>query len=175
MEQATKDLTTHATVAMEAPEHLRIQKIEEAQLAWATTAADFWRAHSGGNSAEAKPTTPAKLHRSKAAIFLAASQHQLQAACGRGWEAFVVPAVDTPRPPPSAWPAITVSLDQGSDGWAAMNFLCWHKRVNALVIPDASHRVWNDTENALKAAGLWPTCLLGIVLLNLDIWALGTE
>ena len=66
-----------------------------------------------------------------------------------------------------------MSLDQGSDGWAAVNFLVWHKRCNALVVPDPSHRVWSDCENAIKDSGLWPSCLAGVVLLNLDIgpWA----
>ena len=165
--QATKDLTTGVTIALEAPSHLRPAALEQAQAEWSQTAADFWRAHGGaGAETPKKGKTPANQHRSKAGIWLAASHHMLQSATGRGWEQWLVPEEDPPGF--SARPTLTVSIDQGSDGWSAMNFLCRAKRANCLVIPDTSHRLWNDCEAAIKDSLLWPSCLCGIVLLNLD-------
>jgi hypothetical protein len=84
--QATKDLSTEATMALDAPAHLRAGMLEEASAAWGSSATDFWRAHT--TETKAKPVP--KLQRTKAWSWLAATQHQLQAGLGVGWEHFLL-------------------------------------------------------------------------------------
>jgi hypothetical protein len=49
---------------------------------------------------------------------------------------------------------MTLCIDQGSDGWAAKNFLI-HKGVCLTVLADDSHRKWNNATLALKAFTQW--------------------
>ena len=74
-----------------------------------------------------------------------------------------------PLPPdPASWRCLTASLDQGTDGWAAVNFLQSHLHINMYVIHDASHRVWNDIQLALQDAKLWSLMLAFMVGCNAD-------
>ena len=65
-------------------------------------------------------------------------------------------------------PHLSIHIDQGSDGWAACMFLCFEKRLNATVIFDSSHRVWNDCRLALQRSNLWGVVLLTTIVYNLD-------
>eukprot|EP00971_Amphidinium_carterae_P293827 5833422-Amphidinium_carterae.1 len=91
----------------------------------------------------------------------------LMVASGRGWSQFQVDAEENLRPPAVEWPVAVVSVDQGSDGWCATHFLeaCRH---NVVVLPDMSHRVWNDLQLSLQDSALYAWCLCTLVLMNLD-------
>ena len=130
---------------------------------WHTAAADWCRAQAGKSVSEA--TKRQELFRKKAYEWLLASNHALEIMFGRGWKSFVVGEGCTDEA--AAWPCITCALDQGSDGWSAVHYL-QHCKVNMLIVNDASHRVWNDCQLALKDSGCWGLCLVGLVLLNLD-------
>ena len=158
-------------MAQEAPAHLQAAEVSQAIAEWEMTTADFWKAHAV--DAENKPKPPQKLFRSKAWSWLAATDHQLRAFTGRGWDAWYQPSEPSERKPYLEWTFVTVSLDQGSDGWSAVSYMAWHRHCNIYIALDASHRVWNDVEGAIRSEGLWSTCLLGIVLLNMDVgpWA----
>ena len=49
--------------------------------------------------------------------------------------------------------ALAVSTDQGSDGWSACNWLLYSSNARCAILPDMSHRAWNDLKEALAASG----------------------
>lgn len=165
--QAMKDMTTPVSLALDSPAHTMTAALDDATQQWQATAVEFWRAHT--TVASERPQSAAKLQRTKAWWWLVATNHQLQAGVGRNWTFWCQPSSLADRGPPSTWPGVTVSIDQGSDGWAAVNFLAFKLECNIMVVHDASHRVWNDVAGAIKRVRLWPTCLVGIILLNLDV------
>ena len=161
--EVTRDLLTSVTLQfLDRPDPEKAL-VRQAKRDWATAAAEWCRGQTG-KVVESKPKAP-QLYRKKAYEWFLASNHALEVMCARGWKSFVVAEDSTSEP--SSWPCVTCALDQGSDGWSAVHFL-QHCRVNILIVHDASHRVWNDCQLALKASGCWSLCLVGLVLLNLD-------
>ena len=61
---------------------------------------------------------------------------------------------------PPTLPTLSLHMDQGSDGWSAGMYLTNAVHLNLLLIPDTSHRCWNDCRQALKDAKLWGLVLL---------------
>ena len=55
---------------------------------------------------------------------------------------------------------LTVSLDQGSIGWAATWFLAYYMKMPVVPLPDPHHRMWNDVRLSLQDAQLWDTVML---------------
>lgn len=136
------------------------------QEAWRKMATRFWFGHS--TPEEARATTGAKIHRVMAKHWLWATSHQLESACGCSWRHWQLPADEGERPPAAAWRTITVSIDQGSDGWAATHWLMAEERVVMLLVADTNHRCWNDIELSLRGAGLWQLTLMCTVLIDVD-------
>ena len=75
----------------------------------------------------------------------------LVAATGAGWAAFKLP--EDRSGDPLQWPWVTLTIDQGSDGWSAAFFMM-SIGVNILLLNDASHRVWNDFQLACQDTSL---------------------
>ena len=64
------------------------------------------------------------------------------------------------RAPPGSWPCLTIPIDQGSDGWCAVNWMVWKAGLNVLQLFDPSHRVWNDCQNACKDSFYWASMVV---------------
>ena len=113
-------------------------------------------------------------YRKKTYRWVLATDTMLQNMLGKGWLSWRVPdpaenEVGSVAPLAHRFnPVITVTMDQGGDGWAGAHFMQQKLRVNLLLIGDFSHRVWNDVELALHHSALWRICLLAIVMLNAD-------
>ena len=69
---------------------------------------------------------------------------------------------------PSEWRFLTIAIDQGSDGWCAVFYLCYVLQACIVFAFDPSHRSWNDTAGSLKDAGLHGVILLLIIIMNMD-------
>jgi hypothetical protein len=147
------DLTTAATVAFTASEKA------DGRLRWEQVALGFL----GGKQQEKGPKT---LKRTKVYEWLVATNHMLHVATGAAWLRRKRPAAVSPEEE-RCLPSVTLSIDQGSDGWSAAHYLR-SEGVTLLVLPDQSHRVWNDVKNALQESGVFPQILITIVLLNAD-------
>ena len=63
---------------------------------------------------------------------------------------------------------LTLSIDQGPDGWSAVNWMLYKAKVRLVVLIDSNHRVWNDLKTSFSDAGLWTTVLLWGVFFNLN-------
>ena len=64
-------------------------------------------------------------------------------------------------------PLLTLSLDQGSDGWAAVWWLTFKARLRLVFTFDPFHREHNDILNAIKQAKCWSAVLLTGMVHNL--------
>eukprot|EP00971_Amphidinium_carterae_P328423 6460296-Amphidinium_carterae.2 len=103
------------------------------------------------------------LSRKAAFKWLKGTEHILRLYGHDGWEAFKpLPVVRAGH-----WPYIAVSLDQGSDGYAAMHFLIHKLGVNADLVPDPSHQWHRDVQNTWSALGWGSWTRLLVVPINL--------
>ncbi len=60
------------------------------------------------------------IHRGKVWKWVVCTFHVLWVMCGIGWCGFCQSLDETKRnPDPFQWRSITISIDQGSDGWSA--------------------------------------------------------
>ena len=96
--------------------------------------------------------------------------HCLQLLAGRSLLDYqIIKAPGDPYPAdPASWPSLTISIDQGTDGFCAINFLQSHLHCNIFPIHDASHRVWNDAQLALQDCKLWSLMLAFNIACNCD-------
>ena len=115
-----------------------------------------------GDSKKDRPKAP-KRFRTKAFKWLLCLDYMLE-QLGVPLSQFALPPLQECLP---NQPAITISLDQGSDGWCACNFLAG-KLFCILILPDPSHRCWNDCRLALQDAGVWSAVHLLTICFNLD-------
>ena len=139
--------------------------VHRAVLELNTAATRLWRGARRGIGGE--DVAVRKPQRLKAQEWLLATNNLLLKCAGKSWLHFRV-AGGIEQPPLGTWPSITISSDQGSDAFAAANFLSYSMQCNVLYIADTSHRTWNDTKNALIQAGLWPLIVVGRIVLNVD-------
>eukprot|EP00959_Pyramimonas_sp_CCMP1952_P347958 7288586-Pyramimonas_sp.AAC.1 len=108
-----------------------------------------------------------KQHRGKVWRWLTTTWHHLEVLTGAGWDRFQQPSALDQRRPPLEWPSITLSIDQGGDGWSGAHFLMsWN--ANVLLLFDPSHRVWNDCTLAFRDNGLYYWVLIVITVINID-------
>ena len=156
----TSKLTTSLTLAQETSD---MESLREVQANWRDSAKAFWKSMAGDGA----PKPLAKLHRLKVLRWLAASWMHLVVATGRGWDQFQVAEDPAQRGDPLTWPSVTVTIDQGSDGWSACFFLA-SQFLNVIPFFDMSHRVWNDCQLSIQDCGWWHVALLLVGLMNLD-------
>lgn len=119
-------------------------------------------------SQQAKSEKP--LQRQDAFHWLLCAQHILTSMAGTSLDRFIMRcSKNDPWPSePTSWRSLSIALDQGADGWSACNFLANGCQANVTILPDASHRVWNDSLLAMSDAGLSGAMFGFVVLLNLD-------
>ena len=130
---------------------------------WRDWAEQFWI----GLADDEKEVKIPELHRTKVWHWLVLTWSQLVVATGFGWTQFQQPMDREERGPPLQWPTVTVSIDQGGDGWSACQFLL-SQCICLILLCDTSHRTWNDYQLALHDSGYWYWCICMIVLLNYD-------
>jgi len=142
------------------------ETIERERAEWRRAARAYWQQHAEEDpeAESAKRLTPERRHKSK--VWRLATDRAVQVVCGRGWGSFAVTPDMDANLLPGSWPTVCVSLDQGTDGWAACQYLAFQKKLCVMFYRDPVRRLWNDTLAAVKAAGLWPLCLLATVVLG---------
>jgi hypothetical protein len=138
-----------------------IDKLRERQIKW------LGRAAEAGSAAADKATwRPQKRYRAAGKRWLHHVDRQLTFSLGpdQGLSKFV--------PCPSwgkdakLWPLLTVAMDQGSDGVAAMHWMQRCKRMNVEEVFDFSHNAWNDFKGTVKDCGLWDFFLMFLITVN---------
>ena len=65
-------------------------------------------------------------------------------------------------------PVLTLTIDQGSDGWAAVWWLCYSAMLRLVFVMDPFHREHNDVLDGVKAAGAWSCVLLSGMTHNIN-------
>lgn len=120
----------------------------------------------------------AKQHRKSAYAFLCALHNALSAVVPKGLLAFEPrgdPAGIGEKPQETGAGdstgdnILSLTIDQGSVGWAASQFLLRHESYNLLLLADPNHRSWNDVCASLKLSKLWPVVLMSKVLFDTNI------
>ena len=162
-----RDFRASVALALECGAEKELEhEIEE----WMGKASEFWRGKAAqtGEEKAAKRKARPKLFRVGARDWLASADCMLKATADRSILDYVVTAGMQQAVPPSRWPALTICIDQGSDGMAAVSYLMNRLSCNILVLPDPSHRVWNDCQLALKAAKLWGLTMVMSKVFSLD-------
>lgn len=138
--------------------------IEQQKNLWRKRAAADWSSMSKKADERGEPCR--KRFRSKAYSWLLSSEQQLWACTGRRFADWCFDS-DESRPPWASLPTLSISIDQGCDGWTSCNFLL-SRSVAVVPCKDLSHRLWNDCWNALCHSGLKSVMLLAICVLNAD-------
>ena len=161
-----RDLVTDATMAFTDGD---AGDVAVARHSWYEVAASFWAGQSGADASGScgKGNKQKTLCRAKVFEWLAATAMFLVVATGTGWQQFQQSLDPGARGDARLWKSLTLSIDQGSDGWSAAHFLL-SIGIVLLLVPDQSHRVWNDVQLGLDDAGVWFWALCLIVILNVD-------
>ena len=164
--QVARDSRTTAAMAIEDGD-LAALELEAAD--WRLSAARFLNTNAQGDAAEAVKKKP-RVFRKKAYEWCISVEHCLQLLAGKSLLDYqIIKAPGDPYPAdPASWPSLTISIDQGTDGFCAINFLQSHLHCNIFPIHDASHRVWNDAQLALQDCKLWSLMLAFNIACNCD-------
>ena len=173
---------SEAVIAIHEGDETAVQKVQEEYV---EDAEDFWASmgetgdkllelaesdEEDGDLDAAPKNNPGRknLQRGKVWKWLLITYHMLSMIFGVGWLHWQQPKDLADRAANSLdWPSLTISIDQGSDGWSACHFLR-SIDVNLLLLPDVSHRTWNDTQLAIQDSEMWFWCLICVTLLNMD-------
>lgn len=163
--QVAKDYVNSARLALDTGTK---QDIEAERREWHGAAMSFWAKRGDTCEGERRKKKPARI---KSYAWLCSVEHQLRICTGiEGLMKFqIVAEAGSPLPPcPDRWAGVTINLDQGSDGWAALNFASYALHLNVLGLKDPAHRCWNDCCLAMKVCGVWPLMLAFIVVASCD-------
>jgi hypothetical protein len=164
--QVLKDMRSAIQAALEERDQAKVEAEKEE---WRRRASQAWT-----DIAKDSATGPdvelskKKSYRGKALEWCVAVDHMLWSASGQRLSFFCQKGALAERPPPQAWPILTLAIDQGSDGWCAAYYLMMAKQCGLLLCKDTSHRIWNDTWLAIEHSELKLIFLLLIVVLNSD-------
>ena len=116
-----------ATIAEFEKDHSALKAIaeayvEDAEKFWSDMGGTFDDEASDGEERAASVIAGRKvkrLHRTKVWKWLLITWRMMKCILNVGWTFFQQPVDVALRQHPLAWPSISVSLDQGSDGWSA--------------------------------------------------------
>lgn len=118
------------------------KKLKSMKATWKRKAAEAW-CNLSKQSVRKKENNPQTPKRKKAYEFLLASDQMLFANTGKRWEDWCFPdAAD--RPDWASIPTITVSVDQGGDGWVGLHYLANACSCGVVTVKDPNHRLWDD-------------------------------
>jgi len=143
----------------------------DARAQWAEQGHAFLQVAAGIELEETKASQASqKVQRGKAKQFLQCLEHGLKTSVGVGLAHFV------PKPlaatsvlninQPHCLNVLSLSIDQGSSGWAASWYLLLHTKAALVVHNDPSHRCHNDLHLAYRACGLWDHIVVTSILYN---------
>eukprot|EP00971_Amphidinium_carterae_P343874 6483909-Amphidinium_carterae.1 len=107
----------------------------------------------------------AKKHRMKVFAWLRATENMLRCLSGEGWLRFRI--ANGSDIAPELWPSITLTVDQGTDGWSGGHYL-ESLGLNIMLLGDESHRLWNDCQSSIRDAGLQPYVTATTVAVNAE-------
>lgn len=168
--QVSADLELRALDAVEAgdTEAIRVEK-----EAWKEECKQFYMAMAAEGERKRKKHHVFQLHRVKAHKWLVMVDSQLRVMTGDGLQRFSVPRSaesggNSGRLAPENQHYLVAAVDQGSDGWSALNYLLYGVRWAVLVLPDISHRCWNDANNSFHSSNLWGLTLVLTLVFSLD-------
>ena len=117
-------------------ELLRAGKLDEARAQhspWYNLAVEEWTEM----QAASKAKRPARrFFRFKALKWLVALDHAMS-HYGVSLKSFLLPKLVIDRPPARDWPVLSLSFDQGSDGWPAIHFLAYNLPMSVLWMEDS--------------------------------------
>ena len=163
--QVMADFRAPLAVALEAGG----EELEREKAIFQEKASNFWkRSVSETAAAKTKKDSQPTKFRQGASDWLSAANQMLNASVGVGIMNFCISPEMEASTPPGAWPALTVCIDQGSDGWSATAYMQNQLRCCCLILPDPSHRVWNDCQLALKGCKLWSLTMVMAKIFSLD-------
>ena len=164
--QVMKDMRTEVQVALELRDS---EKLSQEKEAWRQRASKAWATMAQESATDVDVTMGKRnIFRTKSLDWLYATDNMLWVSSGHRWSDFFQPQDLSQRAPPLEWPICSVSIDQGTDGWAACYFLMMVKHCGLLLQKDPSHRIWNDVWLSIEHAQLKPHLLLVIVMPNSD-------
>lgn len=112
---------------------------------------------------------PRKNQRVKAYQWLVALDASVaKSGCEGGLSHFVIGSGLSERPSPSTWPQLTIVLDRGSDGMAAVQYLMYGAacKANIVHVPDPHHDCWNIVRTVAKDVGLATFLVAKTICLN---------
>ena len=109
---------------------------------------------------------PRKRHRVSAWRWLRAIDHQCCLAMGTGLQHFKQAESLSERGPWDTWPCLSIALDCGTDGLAAISAATRKLNMNLDFTPDQSHLCWRGIIAALKACKLWVFMLTSMLAGN---------
>ena len=107
-----------------------------------------------------------KRHRVSAWRWLRAIDHQCCLAMGTGLQHFKQAESLSERGPWDTWPCLSIALDCGTDGLAAVSAATKKLNMNLDFTPDQSHLCWRGIIAALKACKLWVFMLTSMLAGN---------
>ena len=126
----------------------------------------YWK-NLRGEEVEQLPA-PDKRERKKAFAWLLAVDNMLKVMGLGGFGRYIQPKQVCERDKPENWPILSISIDQGSDGWTGGHYLLNEMRGGVLVLRDVSHRLFNDVKLACQDSHLWGSLLVLIICFNSD-------
>ena len=121
--------------------------------------------------AAAKPKAKSKARaspRSSALDYLRAMDKALQTMTGRTLADFIPGDESEGEYLLKPQPTLSVVIDQGSDGWSTMYYVLYKLKLRAILKFDIFHREHNDVSGAVKASGMWSSCILSGMVHNVN-------
>ena len=160
-----EDFTTDVGEALAAGDKAGATELSKS---WPKESQAWWMAMSTSkrDNPDDATDTKKKTHRRKAHKWLSSTDKILREITDEGWSTRLyegglpVNLVNMK--------GVTVSLDQGSDGWSAVFYLLNFRSANLVIVPDLAHRIWNDTKAALRQAKLMGLVWLATVCFNFE-------
>lgn len=121
-----------------------------ARAGWIERARQFFKGAKAEDPGATSRDSQAKLFRAKSREWVLVVDQMLRLRTGEGLAKFVVDGQTAAMTPPRSWPNLSLSVDQGGDGWCALNWLLSNMKVNAFVISYPCHRCWNDCKKGAR-------------------------
>lgn len=144
-------------------------KLLLARSGWVEKARVFFRSAKESANDGVGRSAELKVFRAKSREWILAVDQMLRLSTGAGLSKFaVVTDSQESLQDPSRWPNLTLTVDQGSDGWCALNWLLSSQHVNAFIVSDPAHRCWNDCKGALTDVGLFSFVILTTICMNMN-------
>jgi hypothetical protein len=135
--QVQKEYLKMESITLGSPEEARVAQAEK----WKLHAQRFLNKRSFPGDDD-RSQRPKKLHRKKAYQWLLCLDSITTKVTGKSLSHWV----PKDGQDPATWPYLSISGDQGSDGFSACHWLKYGYKANIEFLADPSHAVWNDVQ-----------------------------